>query len=101
MAENPDYILELSGAAGQESPEEQAPPVNDLPSAETAAGEGGAASPLQRKWIGVHFKCCDVYSRIWRNREGTTYAGHCPRCSRKVQAKIGPDGVSARFFTAG
>jgi hypothetical protein len=101
MAENPDYILELSSAGGQESPGGQAPPANDLRPGEVAASEDVAAGPSQRKWIGVHFKCCDVYSRIWRNREGTAYAGHCPRCSRKVQATIGPDGVSARFFTAG
>jgi hypothetical protein len=97
MAENPDYILDLSSAAagpqGQDRPSQGAAPVDD-------ASGGQPDGPASRKWIGVHFKCCDVYSRIWRNREGTMYAGHCPRCSRKVQAKIGPDGVSARFFTA-
>lgn len=85
MAENPDYILELSGAAAQDALAGQPQP---------------AAGPSPRKWIGVHFKCCDVYSRIWRNHDGTAYSGHCPRCSRKIQATIGPDGVSARFFTA-
>lgn len=96
MAENPDYILDLSGVAAD-------PPGQGSPSQATApdtADErpGEVSSP--RKWIGVHFKCCDVYSRIWRNRQGTAYVGHCPRCSRKVQATIGPGGVDARFFTA-
>jgi hypothetical protein len=101
MADNPDYILELSSTDGQERPERQPAPADGAQSAEAASREDGPAGPSQRKWIGVHFKCCDVYSRIWRNREGTAYSGHCPRCSRKIQAKIGPDGISARFFTAG
>ncbi len=98
MAENPDYILDLSSLAGQL--DRQEPPVHEPPTGESPADEPDAGSN-SRKWIGVHFKCCDVYSRIWRNREGTAYAGHCPRCSRKVQARVGPDGVSTRFFEAG
>lgn len=101
MADEPDYILDLSGMTGQESSQEApAPaPVPAAPPAGMVPGTG-PADPTQRKWIGVHFKCCDVYSRIWRNGEGTMYTGHCPRCSRKLSAKIGPDGVNARFFSA-
>jgi hypothetical protein len=54
-----------------------------------------------RKFVGVHFVCCDIYSRIYINRTKTAYAGNCPRCMKKIELKIGPGGTSNRFFTAG
>lgn len=54
-----------------------------------------------RKFVGVHFVCCDIYSRIYINRAKTAYAGNCPRCLKKIELKIGPGGTSNRFFTAG
>jgi hypothetical protein len=62
----------------------------------SAAGEGRG-----RKFVGIHFTCCDVYSRVYVNRQETAYVGHCPRCMRKVELKIGPGGTEARFFRAG
>jgi hypothetical protein len=61
----------------------------------------GASAPIQRRYVGIHFQCCSVYSRIYMNHQGTAYVGNCPRCGRKVELKIGPDGTDARFFTAG
>jgi hypothetical protein len=52
-------------------------------------------------FLGVHFACCDVYARVYPNRERTAYVGHCPRCAKRVNLKIGPGGTDARFFTAG
>ena len=57
-------------------------------------------SPSERRFVGIQFACCDVYSRVYINRQGTAYLGHCPKCSRRVELKIGPGGTDARFFTA-
>jgi hypothetical protein len=52
-----------------------------------------------RSYLGIHFACCGVYSRIYRNAEQTAYAGHCPRCTRRVKVNIAPGGTNQRFFT--
>lgn len=56
----------------------------------------------KRPFIGIHFKCCNVYGRIYKNSAGTAYCGHCPRCMRKVEAKCGygASGVDQRIFQA-
>lgn len=63
---------------------------------------GGQPSrkPEARRFVGVQFACCNTYSRVYINRQGTAYVGNCPRCSRRVELKIGPGGTDERFFTA-
>lgn len=80
-----DYILELGGKT-----------VTPQTTAEVTV----ASSFRGRPWLAVHWKCCNVYSRIYRNAEGTLYTGRCPRCTRPVRAAVGPDGTRARFFEA-
>jgi len=55
----------------------------------------------QRRFVGVHFICCDVYTRVYQNRDETAYEGNCPKCAKRVRLTIGPGGTNARFFTAG
>jgi hypothetical protein len=52
------------------------------------------------KFLGVHFACCDVYSRVYKNRSATAYVGHCPRCAKRIEFAIGQGGTTSRFFMA-
>jgi len=54
----------------------------------------------KRKFLGVHFQCCNVYSRAYLNKEQTAYKGACPRCGKRVEMKVGPGGTDNRFFSA-
>ena len=83
----PDYILELGG--------------QDVTSGPASPRRMEVGSSLRgRPWLAVHWKCCHVYSRIYRNRQGTAYDGRCPRCGKPINVRIAPGGTSARFFEA-
>jgi hypothetical protein len=71
-----DYKLDLSSLPKQDEP---------------------AAAP-SRPFIGVHFKCCGVYQRIYRSQDGKRYEGRCPRCARQVRFMVGQGGTDDRYF---
>ncbi len=65
------------------------------------SGDGhGKIEPPNRPWVGIQFDCCGVYTRVYRNKEHTAYAGRCPRCCRSINLRIGPGGTESRFFVA-
>jgi len=66
------------------------------PETERAAASAGTG----RRFVGITFACCGVYARAYINSAGNAYFGYCPKCSRRVQLKIGPGGTESRFFTA-
>jgi len=53
-----------------------------------------------RRFVGIRFACCDVYTRVYVNRTETAYEGYCPKCSRKVRLRIDAEGTDKRFFVA-
>ena len=71
----------------------------DLSSDASQAPEQLSGRP-GRKFVGIHFACCDVYSRIYLSSDRAAYQGNCPRCARKVLIRVGPGGTDSRFFTA-
>ncbi len=54
----------------------------------------------KKKFLGVHFKCCNVYARAYINQKKSAYEGACPRCRKRVEVKIGHGGTDSRFFSA-
>lgn len=75
--DNPPYRLELSSAP-------------DLSSSD--------ATQRPRPYLSILFACCNIYTRVYRNSEGTAYKARCPHCGRQVDFRVGPDGTDARFF---
>ncbi len=69
----------------------------DLTSEPPGSGDVGRSA---RPFLGILFQCCGVYARIYLNRQRTAYQGHCPRCTRPICVRVGPDGVNSRFFSA-
>ena len=57
-------------------------------------------APAERRFLGVHFECCDVYTRVYINRDETCYCGNCPKCGRQVKFRVGAGGTDHRFFRA-
>jgi hypothetical protein len=73
-----DYKVELSGGSG--------------------TGPAPAAGAAARPFLSVKFECCGAYQRIYRSRDGKSYAGRCPRCGKPVQFPIGAGGTTCRYF---
>jgi|CXWL01.1.fsa_nt_gi hypothetical protein len=78
----PDYFLDIKDLGDQ------------------GQGSNPVFAGAGRPWVGIRFECCSVYTRVYRNPEGTAYLGYCPRCLKKVRLAVGPGGVSSRFFKA-
>ena len=85
MSDPRDYKVELSGAdcAGAEH---------------QRTAVRGDIGPSKRPFLSVHFACCGVYQRVYRDADGKAYRGRCPRCARAVTFAVGEGGTSARSF---
>ena len=83
MSDPRDYSVEISGADGDATA--------------NAAREVGTAAP-NRPYLSVHFACCGVYQRVYRDRDGKSYHGRCPRCGTPVRFVVGQGGTPARSF---
>lgn len=49
-------------------------------------------APGKRPHLGIHFRCCNVYGYVYKNKDGTAYTGRCPRCGKPLRVKISQDG---------
>lgn len=86
----PDYILDLSPAAAP----------GPAPAADPPAPNPATPPPPARPFLSIHFKCCNIYGRIYMTADRRAYAGHCPKCAKPARIAIGPNGTAARFFSA-
>jgi hypothetical protein len=80
MRDDRDYKVELASLA----------PSNDIAAAKPAS----AARPF----LNVHFACCNVYLRVYRSQDGTSYRARCPKCGKAVTFQVQPCGSDARIF---
>jgi hypothetical protein len=76
-----DYKLDLSASSGA---------TQNRPTA-----VGGLSA---RPFLSIHFACCGVYQRVYRDADGKAYRGRCPRCAQPVTFAVGAGGTSARSF---
>lgn len=78
--------------------------IVDIPGVTLRPSGGGAhEGPATRNpgaWLGIWFRCCHVYGRLYKDRSGMRYRGRCPGCGAEVSARVGSDGTSQRFFEA-
>ena len=65
----------------------------------STAATGPAAPTTGRPFLSVHFACCGAYQRVYRDADGKTYRGRCPRCAKAVRFVVGEGGTSSRCFT--
>ena len=96
MSSGPDYILDIQGLSAPK-------PGGGISPGSAAGGDRANASGSSltgRPWLSIHWKCCQTYSRVYRNAAGSAYEGRCPKRSSPVSFAVGEGGTSNRFFTA-
>ena len=57
-----------------------------------------AQQSQSRPYLSIHFACCGVYCRIYRNADGDAYTGRCPKCAKPVRFVVAEGGTDERFF---
>ncbi|MGI9467573.1 MAG: hypothetical protein ACR2OA_10670 [Rubripirellula sp.] len=83
--------------------EQAAQPAEALTDSEGSRGRspmGDSSSDQKVPFLGIHFKCCKTYGRIYRSPLRLVYEGHCPKCRGLLTVPIGPGGLDSRFLTA-
>ncbi len=67
-------------------------------SSDHTGGDSSDSTAAGRRFLGLQFDFCGVYTRVYVNQDETVYEGNCPKCARPVRLEIGPGGTSSRFF---
>ena len=94
MPIDPRDKLDLQGRTGANEP-------NTSPQPRAKSTSEGKPEERKRSFLSVHFRCCNTYGRLYVNREGSHYAGRCPKCGVRTSARIGRGGTDQRIFEAG
>lgn len=58
-------------------------------------------APQPRPHRGILFTCCNVYARVYLNAKEDAFVGWCPRCAKRLELRVDPDGSSDLFFESG
>jgi hypothetical protein len=77
-----------------------------LPTAARAAGASPDRSsepqpdtdPAGRPWLGIFFRCANLYTRAYRSADASGYLARCPRCGKTMTFTVGPGGTARRRF---
>jgi hypothetical protein len=87
-----------------DAPDEHLDVVSSADGVCDVASEGrptpGGPVAARRLWVGIHFECCGIYKRVYRDPDVPFYEGQCPQCGRKITMRVGPDGLNSRIFKA-
>jgi hypothetical protein len=67
---------------------------------EKCAGADKRGREAERPWIGVHFECCGIYARVYRDVSADRYESRCPKCAAPITIRVSPDGVSTNIVRA-
>ena len=51
-----------------------------------------------REFVEVLFECCNIYRRIYINKEDNRYEGRCPKCFNTVKVIICLEDTSSQLF---
>lgn len=71
-----------------------------MKNSKTGSSSASANSPVKRDFVGMLFRCCGVYARLYLRSDGQAYAGRCPKCANPVSIHAS-EGKKCRFFDYG
>jgi len=75
-------------------------PAADASGPESPAPAPSGSSPTPKAWLGIWFRCCHTYGRLYKDAAGRRYVGGCPRCGAEASVRVGEGGTNRRLFEA-
>jgi hypothetical protein len=68
--------------------------------AQVTGSECGVNAGAPKPWLGIWFRCCHTYGRLYKNASGRMYVGRCPKCGSQASVRVGNGGSNRRLFEA-